>query len=374
MEILYYCKEKEILMDKWQRYHIFDELEKHGCMITVFNPLQYENISKANSSLIKHLNKKKYNLFMTPHGSQDIFIETLLMIKRMKIPTLLICFDNLIVPFKHKDIAKHFDLVWLTSRETDKMFKRWGANTIFNQYAANPYFFCPKYTNEINRIAFIGTPYGSRVNMINLLLKNEINVSLYSRNNNKINIKNNKSFKDYIKTIYNLSRFSIGRSVLKGAFVQKISKKIEINRTSMNLQQFEPVGLEKLSELYSNYALSLSSTAARNTGVLKSPVNIVNLRSFEIPMCGGLQICSYSEEISEYFEEDKEIILYRSKGEFIDKAMFYLKPENHDIRMKMKIAARKRAVNDHTWFNRFKKVFDYFGLMIGMILLLFKEY
>jgi len=350
-------------MDKWQRYHIFDELEKHGCNITIYNPLNYEDIDMANENLTTYLNKKRFDLFMTPHGSKDLFVDTLLRIKQKNIPTLLICFDNLIAPFNHHDIAKYFNLVWLTSRETDRMFKCWGANTLINPYAANPYYFKPNYKNEIERIAFIGTPYGSRVNMINLLLENEIDVSLYSKSTNRSNIKRDrKTIKEYIYPIYNLMRFSAGRRVIIGALKQKINGYKELNRCSGNLQQFLPVGLENLSTLYSNYALSLSSTAARNTGVLKQPVDIVNLRSFEIPMCGGLQICSYSEEISEYFEEDKEIVLYKSKGEFIDKAMFYLKPENHDIRMRMKIAARKRAVNDHTWFNRFKKVFDCFGL------------
>ena len=349
-------------MYKWQRYHIFDELEKHGCNITIYNPLNYLSVDIANDNLTNHLNKKNYDLFMTPLGSKDLYVDTLLRIKK-NIPTLLICFDNLIVPFKHKDIAKHFDLVWLTSRDTCKMFKLWGANIIINPYAANPYYFKPNYISEIERIAFIGTPYGSRVNMINLLLENNIDVSLYSNSKSKSNKKSYKrSIKGNICTIYNLMGFNIGRRVLIGALKQKINRNKRIIKNSSNLKQMPPVGLEKLSKLYSNHALSLASTAARNTGVLKKPVNIVNLRSFEIPMSGGLQICSYCDELAEYFEEDKEIIFYRNNEELIDKARFYLKSENYKIRMKMKTAARRRAENDHTWFDRFKKVFDYFGI------------
>ena len=295
-------------MDKWQRYHIFDELEKHNCNITVFNPLEYTSIDEANKLLGQFIDKNKYDLFMTPHGSDDLFIETLMKIKQKGLPTLLICFDNLIVPFNHRKIAKYFDLVWLTSKETEKMFDNWGANVIFNPYAANPYYFKPHYKSEVESIAFIGTPYGSRVNMINQLIENDIKVTLFSSGSPNNQYVSKKPIWEYIDPAYNLMKFSIGRRVIIGAIKQKIvgNNILDINNNCLDIRP--SVGLDKLSTLYSNYALSLASTAARNTGILKNPVNIVNLRSFEIPMSGGLQICAYFDELAEYFEEDKEII------------------------------------------------------------------
>lgn len=363
MEILYYFKEEQTPMYQWQRYHIFDELKKYGVSITVFNPLEHFSKDNANESLISCIKKNKIDLFMTPHGSDDLFIETLLKIKEYGIPTLLICFDNLIVPFSHRKICKYFDLVWLTSKETEYMFLEWGANVLFNPYAANPYFFMPHYESEIEKIAFIGTPYGSRVNMLNILTANEVNVSLYSNPSSTVQMgTNSQRIQDYFSPAYNLLRFGIGRRVIWGAIKQKAQGTNLLDINSDHLERWPAVGLEDLSKLYSNYALSLASTAARNTGVLKNPVNIVNLRSFEIPMSGGLQICSYFDELADYFEEDKEILFYRTEEEFIEKTKFYLKPDNKNIRMSMKKEARKRAENEHTWFSRFKKVFDYFDL------------
>lgn len=365
MRILYYFKEKDRMMDKWQRYHIFNELERHNCYITVYNPLEYSTVEEANDRLIEFIDKYPFDLFMTPHGNETLFIESLLEIKRKGIPTLLICFDNLIVPFNHHKIAPYFDLVWLTSKETERLFVSWGANVIFNPYAANPHYFKPRYDKEIDRVAFIGTPYGSRVNMLNLMTENEVNVNLHaniSSPNNQVAQSKPHKMMEYIQPVYNLIRFGIGRRVLLGALKQKFlgTHKLDIHTNFLEMKP--PVGLDKLSELYSNYALSLASTTARNTGVLRHPVHIVNLRSFEIPMSGGLQICSYFEELAKYFEEDKEIIFYRSNDEFIEKLRFYLRTENENIRMKMKLAARKRAESEHTWLHRFKKVFDYFGL------------
>lgn len=366
MKILYYFKELDTPMYQWQRFHIFDELKQHNCEIEVFNPLKYSSIDEANERLLQYIKINKYDLFMTPHNEEDLYIETLELIKNKGIPTLLICFDNLIIPFYHKYICKFFDLVWLTSKETENMFKKWGANTIFMPYAANPYMFYPKKQDEINRISFIGTPYGSRANRINLLIDNGINVTLHSnlrkQSNELSKVTNKQQLKDYIKPAYNLSRFSIGRRVILGAFKQKFTKQRVLNLENKNLEIKPVVPLELLGESYSKYSLSLASTEARNTGILKKPVNIVNLRSFEIPMSGGLQICSYFDELAQYFEEDKEILFYRTEEEFIEKAKYYLRPENEKIRNDIKLAARKRAENDHTWFCRFKKVFDYLGL------------
>lgn len=46
----------------------------------------------------------------------------------------------------------------------------------------------------------------------------------------------------------------------------------------------------------------------------------------------------------------------------LEKACFYLSPRQASLRQKMKLAARRRAENEHTWFCRFQKVFDNLGL------------
>lgn len=76
-------------------------------------------------------------------------------------------------------------------------------------------------------------------------------------------------------------------------------------------------------------------------------------------MSGGLEFASYTDEISNYFEEDKEIVLYHSKEEMIDKAKFYLDKKNERLVSSMKNAARLRAEKEHTWTRRFNVVFNY---------------
>lgn len=366
MNILYYFKEKNVLMDQWQRAHIFDELARDGHRVTVFNPLNYGSTDEANDKFVRYIEKnvKEIDLIMTPHGSKDLYKTSHDRLKSLGLPSLLICFDNLVVPFAHKDVADCFDLVWLTSRETKYLFDRWGAKTIVQPYAANPHLLKPIEASEIRKVAFIGSPYGSRVNMIHRLLEGDVEMGLFfNRGQGGTSVTGKKRLPNVkVKDAINLMKFPIGRRIIHGAVKQKSLKMPSLNLERDNVQVQAPIGLEELGEAYARYALSLASTAARNTGVLKKPVNIVNLRSFEIPMSGGLQLCAYFDELAEYFEADKEIVFYHSDEELVEKAAFYLKPENDALRRKMKEAARRRAASDHTWAIRFNAVFERMGL------------
>ena len=158
--------------------------------------------------------------------------------------------------------------------------------------------------------------------------------------------------------------YPVGRKLLYAAAKQRLSKAAQLDARAQSLTTKPGVPCEEISNVYANYALSLSSTAARNTGILRQPVSIINLRSFEVPMCGGIQFCQYNEELADYFEENKEILFYRSEEEMIDKARFYLRPEQSQARMAIRQAARKRAEAEHTWFCRFSKAFDLLGLSV----------
>ena len=120
MNILYFFKDYDNYMSKWQYIHIFDELEHYGHKITVFNPLDYQNPEQANEQLVLFIKNSKiiFDLFVNCESDGFLFSETIDVIKRTGLPTLLICFDNLHAPHLHKKIAPVFDIVWLTSFET----------------------------------------------------------------------------------------------------------------------------------------------------------------------------------------------------------------------------------------------------------------
>lgn len=365
MNIFYFFKELQTPMYQWQRIHFFDELERGGHHIITFNPLDYPSTDEANEKLISVIkDTEDIDLFMNCDDSSVLYPETMKEINKMGIPSLLICWDNLELPYKHKSIAPLFDMVWITSVETKYLFERWGCkNIIFQSFAANPYVFKPCWGKTISKVGFIGSPYGSRVNKLNDLLASGIYCDVFS--DSLFNIGYNTSLGKVqqfdpldvcIKAIRYM-RFPIRRKVLYSTIKNKLMKKTDLCSESKFLTKYKSVSDDEMVGLYSDLALSLNITELRDTYILKKPVNKTHLRAFEIPMCGGLQLASYTEELSEYFKDGKEIVLYHSKEEMVDKAKFYLDKKNESLVNLMKKAARARAEKEHTWTRRFNEVF-----------------
>ncbi len=350
-------------MQLWQRVHILDELRGHGIEIEVFDPDFYQSEDEAISTLKELLRSQQFDLFFTLFGKKYITEDLLEELRARGVPSLLFCPDNLLVPYAHLRTAPFFDLVWLTARETQTMFEKRGAKTIFLPYAANPGIYRGNIYGEINRVLFIGNPYGSRANMINDVAANGINVDLYMGAEKKSpqegRILSNSL--DRTSAVFNLLRFPVGRRVLFGALKQKISKASNLNSSSI-IHQYPSLSFSEMYEAYARYTVSLASTAARNTGVLKKPVNVINLRSFEIPASGGIQLCAYSDELAGYFDEGKEIIFYRSHDELVEKARYYTSDRAKNDREKIRRQARVRALRDHSWMKRFEKIFLHLGI------------
>lgn len=360
-------------MGHWQRVHFIEELSHHGITVHVFNPLLCKSWDEANEKAMIEFKKGKYDLFFSAVCDKSVlYKETLDVIKANGVPTLCLRFDNLVIPLYDKEMAAAFDLLWLTSIETKRFYDKWGANSCFAPYAANPYTF--KYTEvpSVNRVCFVGTPYGSRARMFNTLLKGGVDLTLYYGHSCDDKIKDRDHYETYIEVppksrvaelLYRF-RFKEGRIMLRGSIKNKLMGNCIVDQQSKKLLINPAVSPYELSEVYSKYALSLASTSVHHTDVLKNPLKIINLRNFEIPMSGGVEICRYNPELADYYEENKEIVFYRSNEEFVDKALYYTqKASDQEIR-KIRMAARARSEKEHTWTNRFSVVLNELGMKV----------
>lgn len=372
MKILYFFPEKNSIMSNWQRVHFINELAMHNVIIDTFNPLLYSSWEEANKQVLKKLESEKYDVFFTWVCNDELlYIDTLQKIKNIGIPTLLIRFDNLVIPLYDKKMAPLFDLVWLTSNETKRFYDKWGVRSYFAPYAANPYVF--HYTEKplIRQVCFVGTPYGSRSKMLNTLISNNVNLTVFSGNSSKEKAHNNTDFHTIIElpkynrleSVCTRMRFKEGRTLIKGMILNRLERNRDII-SGDSLIRMPSVPTDILCDVYSEYALSLASTSAHHTDVLKKPLKIINLRNFEIPMSGGVEICRFNQELAGYFEENKEIIFYRNNEELIDKSRYYLYTASEKELSNIKNAARLRAENEHTWYHRFKSVFNELGIII----------
>lgn len=129
------------------------------------------------------------------------------------------------------------------------------------------------------------------------------------------------------------------------------AKKIRSKDLKVKLQNIEP---------YENEYNSLTNRALASINLLR-PQNLTekshNMRTFEIPGYGGLQITNRTEEHLELFEENKEIILFDSKDEFKEKVL-EINNNKIDI-LKLKKNARLRCQrSNYSYFYRVTEIYN----------------
>lgn len=170
-----------------------------------------------------------------------------------------------------------------------------------------------KNINEIKKVCFIGNPDKIRAEVIKYLVNNGIEVDVYGHNWNRY--------------------FS--------------------RRENANLKIYDAVYADKFWEIARKYRVQLNIFRPHNTGSH-------NMRTFEIPAVGGIQLAPDSEEHREFFQEGKEIFLYRTNEELLKKVKSLLemsKSEADGIR----IAAREKSLSaDYTYRSRTNYVFKTF--------------
>lgn len=81
------------------------------------------------------------------------------------------------------------------------------------------------------------------------------------------------------------------------------------------------------------------------------------LRIMDIMGAGGFVLTNYCEETAELFEEDKEIVMFRTPEELIQKVDYYL--EHEEEREQIARAGHEKAMNDYTYEKKIKRLLDW---------------
>lgn len=355
--ILIYTHKQKTIIGSWMQNQFYDELKSHNVSIYEFDFGKYHDIIDANNQLLKFVEKKEIDLFMTSFDDETLFVSTLVEIKKKGIKTMLFCTINYTLPYRYKKTAKFFDLIWVTANETKRYFSKLNSNTIFMPFAANPNInYKIKYKTK--GICFIGTPYGCRVNDFNILTNNGIDVYCTYLTNSTNGTKEKKpSLFSKLENIIQHMIYKHGRKLIFSSIINKYILRTNLDINS-NLNLIDSVDNSDIYDVYSNYSLCFSSTTAGHTGILKKPLYICNLRCFEIPMSGGIIFAQYNPELDSYFKNGVEAVYYHNKKDMLKKAKYYLDINNRDELVKIKYSARKKAEQYHTWWIRFKTIFD----------------
>jgi spore maturation protein CgeB len=358
-------------LDNWNKVfevHLLAELKEVFDKVILLYENDFKDLLEYNNHIVSHFKSNNADLFITSFNEKTIFIETINEIKKNS-KTLLFCPDNVNEPFFHKKVAKSYDLVWLCDKETSYLFNKWSSNYIYMPWACNPNLFKGLSSQLIPRVLFVGNVYGHRINQINELLDNGIPVDLFTgfTSSNGTHIPSKKSLIATlrftgIKKMINFIRYKEGRKILIARLITSFRKK-SLDTSNPILRIYDSVDYDKLAEIIPSYRLVLTSTAARNTGVLSKPVNHIVLKCFETASMGGLQITNYSSELEFWFSDEKEAVYYNSENlrEKFNKYLYLL--TDQEIRT-LQSNARFKAKEFHSNRARIEIIAKLLSIMI----------
>lgn len=93
------------------------------------------------------------------------------------------------------------------------------------------------------------------------------------------------------------------------------------------------------------------------TGEDNIPIISVNYRLFEATGVGGFVLSLYHPPLEQFFRIDKEIVIFKSPDEALEKTRFYLAHDN--ARNKIAYAGWTRTKQNHTYNHRLQKILSF---------------
>ena len=240
--------------------------------------------------------------------------------------------------------APYFDWIATTDSEAVEKYRAIGCRQViktqwgFNHHRCKTLGSPPEFD-----VTFVGQVHSRRRRTVRLLRRAGIDVRCWGKGWNAGRLSQDDMIKMFSKSRINLNL--VDSSVL---FHWKPMAKVLLNRRA-------------------DGSLRLNSPfrMAENLVVLfvdRRPQ--IKARTFEIPGSGGLLVTGHADNIEEYFVPDKEIVLFYSVHELIEKTRYYL--AHSEQRELIRAAGEKRALRDHTFEHRFRTIFRAMGLLEKM--------
>lgn len=295
----------------------------------IFTRLEYRfsagpDVIKLNRSLIKHVRKNHYDgvFFYTAHV---IGWRTIKKIKDMGIKVAVYCNDN---PFSDHfpwyywrnviKSVKYSDITYSYRKNDNSKYYNVGAKNVKllrSYYITDRNFFIPRKKLggiKVPGVVFLGhTEDDERMEYLDALLEKGI----------EIGVRETAEWKNFAKDKDNVVVFH---------------ETVESYNEILNSASIAIVFLSKINQ----------DTYTR--------------RCFEIPITGTMMLAPYTPDLASLFEENKEVVFYRNKKEFVQKVEYYLAHEEE--RERIGTAGRIRVQQDgHSEMDRLRQIMKDMG-------------
>jgi spore maturation protein CgeB len=306
-------------------------------------------------------NREPFDLFFTYLIDGMVDVGAIDEIRRAGVVTCNFSCNNAHQFYLVEEISPHFAYNLHSEKDARAKFLAIGANPLWWPMASNPKYFKPLDLPRTVAVSFVGMNYALRARYITHLLEHGLDVNVYGpgwqwgarTRSRSIAIR-------YLFLLRSLAAISPKGQLRASAMLAEHDFRRSLSVRFPN-NVHAPISDEELIQLYSRSHISLGFLEVHDR---HDPTKIVtrhlHLREFEAPMSGALYCTGYMDELTEFYEPDKEVLMYRNEQELYEKVRYYL--AHSDQAEMVRCAGHRRALAHHTYHTRFQKLFADIGL------------
>ncbi|MDE3088150.1 MAG: glycosyltransferase family 1 protein [Chloroflexota bacterium] len=259
------------------------------------------------------------------------------------------------------ELSPHFDFNLHSEKDARGKFTAIGANALWWPMASNPKYSKPYDVPRTIAASFVGANYALRASYLAYLLENGVDAHAYGPGWQSGDLSPRRAI---AKRYWFLFRALIALAPQSQSWASAKLAELDLRRSvgaRFPRNMHAPVSDDEMIALYSRSHISLGFLEVYDQhDPSRAVTQHLHLREFEAPMSGALYCTGYMDELAEHFEPDKEVLVYHSAQELLDKMRYYLAHPEEAERIRQ--AGRARARRDHTYQRRFEMLFAAIGL------------
>ena len=329
----------------FEHYNFYETLSKLPQLEVIYFP--YERINEVgrdvmNAELKELVDKEKPELVFVAMFTDQLIGKVMDDISKDKNCQTIAYFidDNWRFHNYSKYWASHFNWVITTDSKAPTKYKKIGYKSVIkSQFACNYFLYKPLDLPKIYDVTFVGQPHGNRKKLIDKIKKAGIKVECWGKG-----WPNGRVSQEEMINIFSQSRINLNFTKISGDFSLKSLIRIFIKKTNGKIRLDSP----------RCWVDNLKSFIVSVRKQIKG-------RNFEIPGCGGFLLTGDADNLTDYYEDGKEIVIYKNTKDLIRKIKYYL--EHDEERETIAKAGYMRTMRDHTYEKRFNEIFKTIGLI-----------
>lgn len=232
--------------------------------------------------------------------------------------------------------APFFHFVSTTDSQAPENYRKMGyKNVIKTQWACNHFLYKPIDVQKKYDTTFVGQSHGNRKQIIKKVRNNNISIYCWGSGWEEGRISQEEMIK-----LFSESKINLNLTASSGIWNLKTLFRGLALRRSDGTIVFDSFGK------WFNNLLALGSYRREQ----------IKGRTFEIPGCRGFLLTGNANNLGNYYEDGKEIVIFNSTDDLIDKIQYYLTHDNE--REKIARAGYERTMKEHTYEKRFNSIFN----------------